>query len=156
MLSLSPTEKATFAAAQPTLAKWVTLLNAQWDTLQDLLNWLFRSQPVVNRLLTDGKVLGPIVQDVLTDVDNIMEAPPAMNMVNDIKAVIAANPVLIKALTADYAKLQPLVAQVQGDLQKPEIQAALALLQTKMGAKGVKAHQVFEHVMRQHIEKGAS
>ena len=152
MLSLSPTEKATFAAAQPTLAKWVTLLNAQWDTLQDLLNWLFRSQPVVNRLLTDGKVLGPIVQDVLTDTDNIMEAPTAMNMVNDVKAVINANPVLLAALNKDWAKLQPLVAQVQGDLQKPEIQAALALLQTKMGAQGVKMHQVLEHVIKEYIE----
>lgn len=152
MLKLSPDEKATVAAAQPTLAKWATMLNAQWDTIQDLLNWLFRSQPVVNRLVGDGKVLGPIVQDVLTDVDNIMEAPTAMSMVDDIKKVIAANPVLIAALNKDYSKLLPLITQIQGDVQKPEIKAALTLLQTKMGAQGVKVHQVFEHLVKGRVE----
>lgn len=152
ILSLSPEEKATVQAALPTLAKWVTMLNAQWETIQDLMNWTFRSQPVMNRLIADGKVLGPIVQDVLTGSDNIMEAGTAMSMVNDVKSVVNANPVLIAALTKDYNKLAPLIMQIQGDLQKPEIRDAMVLLQARMNAKGVKAHQVFEQVIEEHTE----
>jgi hypothetical protein len=151
LLNLTPAEQATVEAAEPTLAKWATMLNAQWGTIEDLLHWLFRSQAVVNRLVADGKTLGPIVQDVLTGNDNLFEAGSAMGAVNDVKAVLNANPTLLNALHVDYNKLAPLIAQIEADMQKKEMQDAVALLQVKMSAQGVKAHHLLEHIIKEHI-----
>ena len=153
LLKLTAAEKATVNAALPTVAVWVKMLNQQWGTLQDAVNWLTASKAVATRLLTDGKALGPVVEDVLTGNASVFEVGGAMGAVNDAKAVIAANPKLIAALTADYQKLAPLIAQIETDSKKPEIQAAFNLLQTKMGQTNTTLHAIATHVLTSRTPK---
>lgn len=142
VLGLSDAEKATVNAALPTLAKWVTLLNGQWDTLSDAVGWIAAGKPVALRLLSDGKTLGPIAQDVLSGGGSIFDAGTAMSAINDAKATISANPKLINALTTDYTKLAPLIAQIEGDLPKPEVQAFITLIKSKLQQNNTSVHQV--------------
>lgn len=141
VLKLSAADKATVDAALPTLHNWAHLLNQQWDTLLDAVTWLSSGNGrVVTRLLTNGKALGPIAEEVLGGGGSVFEAGTAYSAINDAKWVITNNPKTVAALTADYNKLAPLVAQIQSDLAKPEVQVLVNLVQAKMAEHGVSAH----------------
>jgi hypothetical protein len=148
LLKLTAAEKATVNAALPTVAVWVKMLNLQWGTLQDAVNWLTASKAVASQLITDGKALGPVAEDVLTDNASIFEVGGAYGAFNDAKSVIAANPKLIAALTADYQKLAPLIAQIESDFKKPEVQAAWDVLQAKMGQHNISMPMLAAEVLK--------
>jgi hypothetical protein len=131
------------------LLKWVTMLNAQWGAIEDGLHWLFRTQPVVDRVVADGKVLGPIVQDMLSDTDNARGRPGAARSTTSRRSPLPSS--ADQGASSDYAKLQPLINQVQSDMQKPEIKAAVALLQAKLGAHNVA--QVLAAAIQMHAKK---
>lgn len=151
LLKLTDAEKATVNAALPAVAVWVKMLNQQWDTLQNAISWLTASRAVAYRLIDDGKKLGPIVEDILTGGASIFEAGGAMGAFNDAKGVIAANPKLVAALTLDYQKLAPLIAQIESDFGKPEIQAAWNLLQNKMGQHNVSMSMLMAGVLNKKL-----
>jgi len=136
-LGLSDAEKNTVAAAAPTIDKWVTGLNGHWDTLQNAVGWLTNSRALAERLIQDGKVLAPIVHTALTGGGGMFETGRAMDAVRDVKEVLAANPKFVNAMKIDYAKLAPLLNQIQNDLKKPEIRQALGLVQSKMAARNL-------------------
>ena len=150
-LHLSDDDKATVNAALPTLHRWMYLLNQQWDTLADAVGWLAGSKQVVLNLLDNGRTLGPIAEEVLGGGGNIFETGTAYSVVNDAKTTINAHPKLVAALTADYYKLAPLIAQVQNDLYKPEVKACVLLIQAKMGQ-----HNMPVHVVASRLIGGAS
>jgi hypothetical protein len=150
MLNLSDDDKATVNAAAPYVANWLDELNKQWGTLSNLIANLAASKPIVDRLINDGQQLAPIVSNVLKGGGSMFDAGPAMSAYNDAKAVIAANPKLVAGLQRDYQWLAPLIAQVESDMKRPEVQAAVELLQRKMGQQNVS----MEHLMRGVLKEG--
>lgn len=143
-LHLSDGDKAVINAALPTLHNWARLLNPEWDTLDDAVGWLCSSNAkgVAQRLLKSLRTLGPIAEDVLGGGGNLFEAGPAVGAVNDFKATVEGNPKMAAALTVDFNRLAPLVAQIYNDSSKPELHACVRLLQAKIEQHNVPVHVV--------------
>lgn len=129
-LGLTPEERAIIDPALPTIATWLHLLNAYWDTLQALFHHLAKAEPVLIRLIASAKIVGPIAEHLLSGGGGMLEGLSAMEPVQDIEAVIKANSYLTTSFTRDYTKIMPLVDKISADW--PKVQDAVGIIIVKM------------------------
>lgn len=130
-LKLTPEEKPVVEAAMPIVARWITLLNGDFDTLLAAYHLLVKAQPVVVRLFTDLKLLAPVAAAVLENSAGFMESMGAMQPAHDVQETINANPYLVNSFKSYGSKLGPLINEIKADW--PKVAPAWAIIAPKLG-----------------------
>ena len=133
-LHLSDAEKATVNAALPTLTEDVAAINEHQDSLRAAYALIVKAAPVVNRILDDWKMLGPVLHDILNGSGNIFSIGGAVNSAKDIQATVAANPYVVTEAQKFYTQLLPLFNKLNDDF--PKIAPALQIIMRHVGGMG--------------------
>lgn len=130
---LTEDEKATVTPALPYLKELVDSADLDWDVIQQGLNLVVKGKPVLDRMITDLRVLGPAASKALGEgMPDIFSAGAAAK---DISATVEANPVWVKALKDHGTKLGPLIHKFIEVW--PHISPALTVVVAAAKRKGV-------------------
>lgn len=137
-LGLSEADKAVIEPTLPYVKNVIDAAVAAQPTLEALVPYMVKAAPLLTRLLSDLKVLGPAASALLGD--GFVNVGGAVEAAHDIDANIKANPKTIEQGKQLYASLAPLMDVVQKNW--PKIAPAVAVLQ-KRGAGQIKMGDIF-------------
>jgi hypothetical protein len=150
MLGLTDAEKATVNQSLPAIQNALDLVDAHLDDVKAMQQLLVTNKKPIAQLLADWAVIGPNLS--ASCVDGNVDLFGTMGAYNDAKAVIAANPKNVAAVTAMYNKLLPVINGVIADW--PKIKPAVTVIMGAAHRGNVSLGDVMDHFNSGDLRNG--
>jgi hypothetical protein len=150
ILGLTDAEKAEVNLTLPYVKNALDLVDAHLDDVKAIQQLLITNKKPIAQLLADWAVVGPNLSSAT--VDGPVDLFGTMGAYNDVKAVIAANPKNVAAITALYNKLLPVINGLIADW--PKIKPAVTVIMGAAHRGNVSPGDVVAHLNAGDMRNG--